>query len=159
MNCPHCAATSTRKRAKKTTLGGTIFFCPPCRCPFNERTGTGCVPPTDRPEVGTAMGPHILMRGPSTSPNEPSEICSHGRGRGLQLLLKESDSSSASPVPPLSNTAKRVYLRMSGRGGWKRTRFGYHLGVPERSEHEMVPRWPPTSFKPQIGWEATLLLY
>lgn len=40
MNCPHCAATTTRKRAKKTLLGYTTFFCPHCQCTFNERTGT-----------------------------------------------------------------------------------------------------------------------
>lgn len=40
MNCPHCAATSTRERAKKTKLGYTMFFCPNCRHFFNERTGT-----------------------------------------------------------------------------------------------------------------------
>ncbi len=40
MNCPHCTATVTRKRAKKTNLGYTTFFCPNCRCTFNERTGT-----------------------------------------------------------------------------------------------------------------------
>jgi putative transposase len=40
MKCPHCAATSTTKRAKKTKLGYTTFFCPHCRSTFNERTGT-----------------------------------------------------------------------------------------------------------------------
>ncbi len=40
MNCPHCAATTTRKRAKKTKLGYTTFFCPQCKHLFNERTGT-----------------------------------------------------------------------------------------------------------------------
>lgn len=40
MNCPHCAATTTRKRAKNTKLGYTTFFCPHCRSTFNERTGT-----------------------------------------------------------------------------------------------------------------------
>ncbi|EFH84621.1 IS6 family transposase [Ktedonobacter racemifer] len=40
MNCPHCAITTTRKRAKQTKLGYTTFFCPQCRCTFNERTGT-----------------------------------------------------------------------------------------------------------------------
>src|SRR5437879_13429746 len=40
MNCPHCAATVTRKRAKKTKLGYRTFFCPHCHCTFNERTGT-----------------------------------------------------------------------------------------------------------------------
>lgn len=40
MNCPHCAATATRKRAKKTKLGYTTFFCLHCRCTFNERIGT-----------------------------------------------------------------------------------------------------------------------
>ncbi len=40
MNCPHCAATSTRERAKKTKLGYAMFFCPSCRHIFNERTGT-----------------------------------------------------------------------------------------------------------------------
>ena len=40
MNCPHCDATSTKKRAKKTKLGYMTFFCPNCRRTFNERTGT-----------------------------------------------------------------------------------------------------------------------
>lgn len=40
MNCPHCAATSTRKRTKKTKRGSATFFCPNCRPIFNERTGT-----------------------------------------------------------------------------------------------------------------------
>jgi putative transposase len=40
MSCPHCAATTTRARAKKTKLGYTTFFCPQCQSPFNERTGT-----------------------------------------------------------------------------------------------------------------------
>ncbi len=35
MNCPHCAATTTRKRTKKTTLGYTTHFCPQCRSTFN----------------------------------------------------------------------------------------------------------------------------
>lgn len=40
MNCPHCGETTTQKRAKKTKLGYTIFFCSQCRSLFNERTGT-----------------------------------------------------------------------------------------------------------------------
>lgn len=40
MNCPHCAAITTKERAKKTKLGYTTFFCPHCRSTFNERTGT-----------------------------------------------------------------------------------------------------------------------
>lgn len=40
MNCPHCATTTTTKRAKKTKLGYVTFFCLRCRCTFNERTGT-----------------------------------------------------------------------------------------------------------------------
>ena len=40
MNCPYCAAPTTRKRTKKTELGYTTFFCPLCRRTFNERTGT-----------------------------------------------------------------------------------------------------------------------
>ncbi|GHO78244.1 hypothetical protein KSD_60150 [Ktedonobacter sp. SOSP1-85] len=40
MNCPHCAATSTRERTKKTKLGYATFFCPNCQHIFNERTGT-----------------------------------------------------------------------------------------------------------------------
>ena len=50
MNCPYCAATSTRERAKKTKLGYAIFFCPHCRHIFNERTGppfTSLAFPTD----------------------------------------------------------------------------------------------------------------
>jgi hypothetical protein len=52
------------------------------------------------------MGPHILMRGLPTSPNEPAGICSHGGGRGLRPLPKESDSSSASPIDTIASTAK-----------------------------------------------------
>jgi putative transposase len=40
MKCPHCAATTMRKRAKKTELGYATFFCSTCRRTFNERTGT-----------------------------------------------------------------------------------------------------------------------
>jgi putative transposase len=40
MNCPYCMVTTTKKRTKKTKLGYTTFFCPRCRCTFNERTGT-----------------------------------------------------------------------------------------------------------------------
>ena len=40
MNCPHCTATSTKERAKKTKLGYATFFCPKCQPVFNERTGT-----------------------------------------------------------------------------------------------------------------------
>lgn len=39
MNCPYCAETTTQKQTKKTKLGYTTFFCPECRCTFNERTG------------------------------------------------------------------------------------------------------------------------
>lgn len=40
MKCPYCAASTTRKRAKKTELGYATFFCPMCQRTFNERTGT-----------------------------------------------------------------------------------------------------------------------
>ncbi|GHO90135.1 hypothetical protein KSF_001830 [Reticulibacter mediterranei] len=40
MICPHCTATVTKKRAKKTKLGYLTFFCPECHSIFNERTGT-----------------------------------------------------------------------------------------------------------------------
>jgi len=40
MNCPHCQEVTTQKRMKKTKLGDKTFFCPKCRCIFNERTGT-----------------------------------------------------------------------------------------------------------------------
>src|SRR5258708_25033006 len=40
MNCPHCAEATTKKRAKKTQLGYTTFFCPQCKQTFNERSGT-----------------------------------------------------------------------------------------------------------------------
>ena len=40
MNCPYCAGTMARKRAKRTKLGYITFFCPQCRHTFNERTGT-----------------------------------------------------------------------------------------------------------------------
>jgi putative transposase len=39
MNCPHCAAAATRKRATKTKLGYLTFFCSKCKHIFNERTG------------------------------------------------------------------------------------------------------------------------
>jgi putative transposase len=40
MNCPHCTEVTTKKRAKKTKLGYTTFFCPQCKQTFNERSGT-----------------------------------------------------------------------------------------------------------------------
>jgi transposase-like protein len=40
MDCPHCAATATRKRAKKTKLGYATCFCPKCKYVLNEQTGT-----------------------------------------------------------------------------------------------------------------------
>jgi len=40
MKCPYCAASTTKKRAKKTELGYATFFCPMCQRTFNERTGT-----------------------------------------------------------------------------------------------------------------------
>jgi transposase-like protein len=40
MNCPHCAATTTKKRAKKTQLDYATYFCSRCKHIFNERTGT-----------------------------------------------------------------------------------------------------------------------
>jgi transposase-like protein len=40
MNCPYCAASTTKKRAKKTELGYATFFCSACRRTFNERTNT-----------------------------------------------------------------------------------------------------------------------
>jgi putative transposase len=40
MDCPYCAATTTRKRLKQTKLGYMTFFCPHCCRTFNERTGT-----------------------------------------------------------------------------------------------------------------------
>lgn len=40
MNCPYCAASTTKKRTKRTELGYMAFFCPMCRRSFNERTGT-----------------------------------------------------------------------------------------------------------------------
>src|ERR1700730_10647353 len=40
MKCPHCAAPITKKRAKKTKLGYSTFFCPQCRSTFYERIGT-----------------------------------------------------------------------------------------------------------------------
>ena len=40
MNCPHCTATSTRERAKKTKRGYAPCFCPTCQPVFNERPGT-----------------------------------------------------------------------------------------------------------------------
>src|ERR1043166_2340129 len=40
MNCPYCAVSTTKKRAKKTELGYATIFCPTCKHTFNERTGT-----------------------------------------------------------------------------------------------------------------------
>ena len=40
MNCPNCAITDSRKRAKKTKPSYATFFCPNCQHIFNERTGT-----------------------------------------------------------------------------------------------------------------------
>ncbi|MFL5629076.1 MAG: IS6 family transposase [Ktedonobacteraceae bacterium] len=40
MNCPRCAGRRTQKRAKKTKLGYTTFFCLKCQRTFNERTDT-----------------------------------------------------------------------------------------------------------------------
>jgi putative transposase len=40
MNCPYCAASTTKKRVKKTELGYATFVCFVCRRTFNERTGT-----------------------------------------------------------------------------------------------------------------------
>ena len=40
MNCPYGAVSTTRKRAKKTELGYTTYFCPKCQRTFHERTGT-----------------------------------------------------------------------------------------------------------------------
>jgi len=93
--------------------------------PGGKARGRGCGPPTDIPEVGTVMGPHILMRGLPTSPNEPAGICSHGKGRGLRPLPEESDSSSASPSSYYSKHSQEVCFRMSGGGDWK--------GVPQRN--------------------------
>lgn len=51
MNCPYCAVSTTRKRAKKTELGSTTFFCSVCHRTFHERTGT----PFNYLEVPTAV--------------------------------------------------------------------------------------------------------
>jgi transposase-like protein len=51
MNCPYCAVSTTRKRAKKTELGSTTFFCSVCHRTFHERTGT----PFNSLEVPTAV--------------------------------------------------------------------------------------------------------
>ncbi len=40
MNCPHCASSETRGRAKKTVMGYRIYQCQQCRRTFNERSGT-----------------------------------------------------------------------------------------------------------------------
>jgi len=38
--CPHCAATATAERLRRTALGYRTCHCPACRRIFNERTGT-----------------------------------------------------------------------------------------------------------------------
>src|SRR5256886_308411 len=40
MNCPHCASSTTKQQAKKTSLGYQTFHCSACQRTFNERTGT-----------------------------------------------------------------------------------------------------------------------
>lgn len=40
MTCPHCTATTTTERPKRTQLGYRTFRCSACRRQFNERTGT-----------------------------------------------------------------------------------------------------------------------
>src|SRR4028118_206775 len=40
MDCPHCAATTTRALTKRTQVGYQIFRCSGCARQFNERTGT-----------------------------------------------------------------------------------------------------------------------
>ena len=40
MPCPHCASTTTKEQAQKTTLGYRTFRCSACKHLFNERTGT-----------------------------------------------------------------------------------------------------------------------
>jgi len=40
MNCPYCAASTTKKRVKRKELGYATFVCLVCRRIFNERTGT-----------------------------------------------------------------------------------------------------------------------
>jgi len=40
--CPHCAATATTKRPRRTALGYRTFHCRACRRIFHERTGTVC---------------------------------------------------------------------------------------------------------------------
>src|SRR3712207_65545 len=40
MPCPHCAATATTRRSRRTALGYRTFRCRACRRVFNERTGT-----------------------------------------------------------------------------------------------------------------------
>ena len=40
MTCPHCQSSTTRRRKERTSLGYRTFWCAPCRCRFNERTGS-----------------------------------------------------------------------------------------------------------------------
>lgn len=40
MTCPHCSATTTIERAKRTQFGYRIVRCSACRRQFNERMGT-----------------------------------------------------------------------------------------------------------------------
>ncbi len=40
MSCPHCAATTTTERPRRTALGSRTSRCTHCRRLFNERTGT-----------------------------------------------------------------------------------------------------------------------
>lgn len=40
MHCPHCASTTAKEQAQKTTLNYRTFRCSACKHLFNERTGT-----------------------------------------------------------------------------------------------------------------------
>src|SRR5215469_8531396 len=53
--------------------------------------------PTEMPEVGASLDPHILMRGPYISPIESAGICSHPYHRGLQPPSREVRLLGASP--------------------------------------------------------------
>jgi hypothetical protein len=78
-----------------------------------------------------AMGPHILMRGLPTSPNEPSRICSHLRGRGLRSpVLRERPSGYLSTL---------ILLHEPGESN-----LNTHLQVgrkPKKKEPSSVCRW------------------
>lgn len=93
MNCPYCAVSTTRKRAKKTELGSTTFFCSVCHRTFHERTGT----PFNYLEVPTAVVLLVVLwrlryklslRDVAEMFLERGFVCTHETGRDWENVLR-----------------------------------------------------------------------